>query len=100
MTPPPTGAGRERRRHLLFLGHPALWPAWPFLPVVRRRPGREEECGLLYDAKRARGLYGLSATVFRANLFLLPATVEEFLALPRETYDTPEEVYDAGWRID
>ena len=23
-------------RHLLFVSTPALWPAWPFLPVVRR----------------------------------------------------------------
>jgi hypothetical protein len=84
----------------VFLAGPDRWPAWPFLPLVRRRPGQADECGLLYDARGAAGLTGLSATVFRANLFELPPTLTAFLALPRETHDTPEEVYDAGWRVD
>jgi hypothetical protein len=91
---------RERLRNLLFLGRPALWPAWPFLPLMRRRPGRAEECGLLYDALHASGLAGLSATVFLGNLFALPPELEQFLALPRESFDTPEEVFAAGWRVD
>ena len=33
---------RSRERTVLFLATPALWPAWPFLPVVRRSRGREE----------------------------------------------------------
>jgi hypothetical protein len=67
---------------------------------MRRRPGQEMECGLLYDAKTQSGLLGYSATVFVCNLFLLPRTLEEFLALPKEVYDTPDEVFDAGWRVD
>jgi hypothetical protein len=86
-------------RHVLFLACPALWPAWPFLPVVRR-VGGAEEYGLLYDAWAVAGVPGLGPTVFFANLFLLPATVAEFLALPRETHDKPGEVYEAGWRVD
>jgi hypothetical protein len=31
---------------------------------------------------------------------LLPRTEEQFLALPRETFDTPEEIAAAGWRVD
>jgi hypothetical protein len=93
-------ARRERLRHLLFLAKPALWPAWPFLPLMRRRPGRDEECGLPFDALHFRGQPGPSATVFLGNLFALPPELEQFLALPRESFDTPEEVYDAGWRID
>ena len=34
------------------------------------------------------------------NLFLLPRRLEQFLALARETFDTPEEVADAGWCVD
>ena len=63
-------------------------------------PGHDEECGVIYDAFHAKGLPGYSATVFLVNVFLLPPTVAEFLTLPRESYDTPEEVYDAGWAID
>ena len=53
---------RARDRTLLFLANPALWPAWPFLPVVRRRPGRAEELGVVFDARVAR-LTGHEITV-------------------------------------
>ena len=62
----------DRSRNLLFLATPALWGCWPYLPLVRRNPGEGEECGLLCD----------------------------FLALPKEVFDSPEEVYSAGWRVD
>jgi hypothetical protein len=90
---------RERQRNLLLMGCPALWACWPMLPLVRRCRGKEE-LGLLFDALRVNGTTGFSATVFEGNLFLLPPTVEEFLKLPRETYDTPDEVFAAGWRVD
>ena len=84
---------------MLFLSTPALWPHWPFLPVVRRTRGHEE-LGVVFDA-RAAGLTGYSATVFLTNLFLLPPSFEAFLALPHETSSTAaEELADAGWRID
>ncbi len=95
-----TAEGQVRQRNLLFFTSPALWPIHPVLPLVRRRPGQEEEYGLLYDLKGAFGLLGYSATVWRCNVFLLPSTLEGFLALPKETYDTPEEIFDAGWRVD
>src|SRR5262245_39679733 len=73
---------------------------WPFLPLVRRRPGRPEECGLLYDLYRLSGRTGYSATVWLCNLFDLPPTEERLLALPKEVYDRAEEVYEADWRVD
>jgi hypothetical protein len=93
--------GRTRSRNLLFLSDPRLWPVWPFLPLIRRHPdGDGYDCGLLFDAFHRSGRTGLSATVFIVNLFAVPATEEEFLAVPHEHYDTPAEVYAAGWRID
>ena len=89
---------RARERTLLFLTNPALWPAWPFLPVVRRTRGREE-LGVVFDA-RAAGLTGYSATVFVTNLFLLPPDLSAFLALPHETFDTAEELISGGWLVD
>ncbi len=89
---------RARERTLLFLTSPALWPAWPFLPVVRRACGREE-LGVVFDA-RAAGLTGYSATVFLTNLFMLPPDLAAFLALPHETFDTAEELIGGGWLVD
>src|SRR5262245_27408267 len=100
MTAVPDEHRTERFRNLLFLGSPALWPAWPFLPLVRRRPDQAEECGLLSDLLRLADLPGFSATVFFSNLFQLPRRLEELIELPREAFDTPEEVYAAGWRVD
>ena len=94
-----TLAPSDRHRNLLFLAQPRHWPAWPFLPLIRRIEG-ECECGLLCDLMATHDLAGYSATVFLSNLFLLPSRLDEFLALSRETFDTPEEVFDAGWRID
>src|SRR5262245_52736396 len=91
---------RDSRRDVLFFATPALWPAWPFLPVVRRRPGQEEECGLLFDFFGTGGRTGLSSAVFHCNLFALPRTLGEFAALPREVFDSPEEVAVAGWTVD
>jgi hypothetical protein len=87
-------------RDVMFFRDPRLWKTWPFLPVIRRRPDGKVECGVLYDCWTVSGRAGFSATVFAANLFLLPRTEEALLALPRETFDTPEEIAAAGWRVD
>ena len=89
-----------RQRNLLFLTTPHLWPVYPFLPVIRRLKPSELECGLLYDAKGLHGLFGFSSTVFATNLFSLPQSLPEFLALPRHVYDSAEELFDDDWRID
>jgi hypothetical protein len=89
-----------RQRNLQFFTTPRLWLAWPFLPLVRRKPGEKEEYGLLFDAKGFTGQLGLSASVFLSNLFMMPATLDDFLNLPKETFDLPEEVFAAGWRVD
>jgi hypothetical protein len=100
MPQPPAAEAAERTRNLLYLSTPGLWPTHPYLPLVRRRGGPDYECGLLYDLFGLSGRTGYSATVFLTNLFTLPATVPELLALPREVYDSAEEVFNAGWRVD
>ena len=71
-----TAADCDRSRNLLFLARPTLWPAWPFLPLMRRKPRQAEE------------------------YFWVPPDEAEFLAMPKETFDSPEEVFGAGWRVD
>jgi hypothetical protein len=88
----------SRERTVLLLSMPGLWPHWPFLPLVRRTRGIEE-LGVVFDA-RAAGLTGYSATVLKCNLFLLPPDFDTFLALPKEVFDSVEELADAQWRVD
>jgi hypothetical protein len=96
----PSTAEHDRARTLYFLTDRKQWPHWPFLPVVRRRPGCEDELGVLFDALNAGGPAGYACTVFFSNLFLLPPRLDQLLNLPRETFDTAEEVADAGWSVD
>ena len=86
-------------RHRLILSTSAAWPVWPFLPVVRRTGG-DEELGVLFDAFGLLRLTGHSGTVFLTNLFTLPPSLPALLALPKEVFDTPEELVAAGWRVD
>jgi len=96
---PLTAPPGDLTRHLLFVTTPALWPAWPFLPVTRHSRG-VTDLGLMFDARGVCGLTGYSAAVFAANLFALPPTLDQFLALPREVFDVAEELIRAGWRVD
>jgi hypothetical protein len=101
MAQPPPGVPLRNLRDLLYFTTPKLWKeTWPYLPLVRRRPDRGEEYGVLCDVQGRGGPTGHSCTVFIANLFLLPGTLEELLALPKEVFDTPEEMFAAGWRVD
>jgi hypothetical protein len=38
--------------------------------------------------------------VFLCNIFCLPSTEEELLALPKGVFDTCEELSGAGWAVD
>jgi len=64
MSPTPKGSSEERVRNLLFLSTPRLWPVHPFLPLIRRKEGGEEDCGVLYDLFGLKGVTGYGATVF------------------------------------
>ena len=65
-----------------------------------RQTAEGEEYGLLFDAMGTASKTGYSATVWACNLFLLPPTFEEFLALPKEVFDCTEELIASGWCVD
>jgi hypothetical protein len=100
MTTPTEQPRKATARDLFFFSHPEHWPTWPFLPVVRRHADRETDYGVLYDAAHATGRTGYSSTVFLCNLFLMPEKESELLALPKEMFDTPDEMAAAGWCVD
>ena len=87
-------------RDHFFFRDPSLWATWPYLPVVRHKGGDEKDLGVLYDFAHTSGRTGFSCTVFVCNYFERPRTEEGLLALPRETFDTWEEVSRAGWSVD
>src|SRR5947209_7546746 len=92
---------RPHQRDLLLFRDPRRWACWPLLPVVGASPdGSGKQLGVLYDALGTCGPYGFSATVFLANLFLLPLAEEQLFALPRLVYDTADEIAAAGWTVD
>lgn len=85
---------------LKVIARPNLWIMWPMLPVTRQT-GAGLEIGTLLDT-RAMGLTGYSSTVFNVNVYDLPdgVTFCDVTALPKEVYDSAEEVVVAGWIID
>jgi hypothetical protein len=86
--------------NLHFLGDPSLWTLWPFLPLVRCRPDGGTDYGVLFDAQTVCDLTGYHCTVFVCKLYLLPRALDQFLALPKEVYDTFDELAGSGWRVD
>ena len=85
---------------LFLLANPQHWTHWPVLPMKRLKPGGELLLGLVFDTRRME-LPGFSSTVFLCNLLELPdMSVVEHHELPREVFDSSEELVDAGWRVD
>jgi hypothetical protein len=99
----PNAAPRSRRRaterDFLFFQNPSSWRTHPFLPLTRRDLSCRPELGVLFDA-RSFDLHGYVCTVVLCNLFLLPSTVAELLALPRLVYDSFDELANEGWSVD
>jgi hypothetical protein len=95
-TPPP----RSPQRDLHFLGNPDLWVMWPFMPVIRFSPDGRIDYGVLFDAQKVCNITGYRCTVFLTNVFSVPRRLDQFLTLPREVFDTFDELIAAGWRVD
>jgi hypothetical protein len=89
-----------KARDLFVFRTPAQWETWPFLAVVRHKPDGEMDCGVMYDFAHISGRTGYGCTVFLCNFWLLPGTEEELVALPKEVFDTFEEMIAAGWAVD
>lgn len=76
-----------------MIENPLNWPRYPFLPVKRyRKPGELADCRVIWVGARTR--------LVEANLFALPKTKEDFLALPYTEYANIEAVLADGWVVD
>ena len=87
-------------RDLYFFRTPSAWETWPYFAVVRHRPDGEMDCGVLYDFTHSSRRTGYGCTVFLCNFFQVPDTEDELLALPKEVFNTFEEMTAAGWAVD
>jgi hypothetical protein len=54
----------------------------------------------MFDFAGTTGRTGFGSAVFLANLFEVPLSERALLTLPREVYDSADEVADAGWAVD
>jgi len=72
--------------------------------IRRHKDGSQSELGILIDGLDRCDVYGYRATVFKIHLFELkekmPKTLEGLKDVPHETFDTFEEVVEAGWEPD
>jgi hypothetical protein len=100
VTTPAEPPHKATARNLFIFAHPENWTLWPYLPVVRRHADGTMDYGVLYDALHATGRTGFSSTVLLGNIFLLPQTEAEMVALPKEVFDAAEEIAAAGWTVD
>ena len=83
----PTTSG-STARDLDTMTDPNTWVAWPLLPL-KRRTAHESQIGLLLDQDEDRW------TVYLTNLF-----APDLANCERLTYDSPESILSAGWRVD
>ena len=100
MTAPVPRPGGGGARPVLLPRRPTVWPAWPYLPVIRRKTDGAMDLGVLYDFAHTSGRTGYGCAVFLCNVVFVPDTEEELLAVPKEVFDTFEEVAAAGWAVD
>jgi hypothetical protein len=94
----------KERTNLFVMGYPKMWTHWPFLALIRENAEgyRGLDYGLLIDIFHATkwAMPGFSSSVFLCNFYGKPTELNEILALPKEVFDTIEEVYSAGWKVD
>ena len=80
-----------------FIKHPDYWPAWPFLPIRRRKIGDcglENECALLIATSQPWH------SVYLCNLFALPDNIAELNGMRGPSYDSVEALLADGWQVD
>jgi len=79
-------------RDVSMIKDPNMWPRWPALPM-KKLLGRQIKCGYIIDD-------GKKPDIIIGSIFDIPRDPILLKALPREEYDSAEEVSADGWRVD
>lgn len=84
---------------------PEVWINRPFLPLIRRRPGKEDELGFLYEHPIGGGI--VQPRVYLANMYNTknPLVIQywlpnEVVNLTSITYQNFRLISLDGWEID
>ena len=88
------------QRNLRFLAAPDLWPNWPYLPLMRRCPGQEEEFGVLFDVMKVFEVAGYTSTVFISEHLLHARRTRSDARTAQRSFRHPRKIFAAGWRVD
>lgn len=72
-----------------MMKRPNLWPAWPILPLKRKKGPGESEEGFIADSLQPNRVY-------LANMFMIGV----INPLPFQDYDSPEAIVADGWKVD
>lgn len=86
----------ERNDDVEIIRNPQLWPMWPYLPLKRPTIAGFPECRLAVATAEPMTV----VRIYKANLFNLPPTKEEFENTFDKEYESPEEVVWDGWQVD
>ena len=92
-------SGATSQDHKSMMAHPWRWPCRPLLPLVRRRPDGGLDLGVLVEGLTSQEPR-LGTTVFCTNLLCFPMSEEQWQSLPKEAFDSLDDVLAAGWRVD
>ena len=82
----------EQERQEMFLHHPDLWPIWPILPLKNPERGSltaPDGLGFIHGDPTP----GYPIRVLIGSYFIAGEK-------PIEMFDTPDDLWAAGWRID
>jgi hypothetical protein len=84
-----TATNKQTDRDTVMMSSPLKWPRWPYLPIKKWAGDWKSDTEL-----RAK------VGVYRAYLFALPSTLEEFKATRKEEYNSIAELQADGWIVD
>lgn len=80
------------------------WPMGVILPMKRMKEGTwEPELGVICPmAQQANKSFPVYITVFRCNIYMLPRLLKTKGAekIPKEEFESLDEMIAAGWRVD
>ncbi len=86
------------REHAVMIENPLHWCRYPFLPI--RRDVANSEDGFPYECALLMATSTPWSIAIVCNLFMMPKTMHELLAMKKYRYASTESLLADGWRVD